>query len=86
MRIRTLCCVLIAGAVLTVLTPSTEAAEVKGVARSEEGLGHSTVSGDFDADGFADLAVGVPGDTVRRGTDLFGRLAPSMSSMAPPTG
>ena len=70
MRISSFGCVLTAAATaLTVWMPTAEAAEVKGVARSGEWLGNSTAAGDFDGDGFADLAVGVPGDAVRRGTE-----------------
>jgi hypothetical protein len=56
---------------LTVWMPSAHAAEeVEGDAKSEERLGSSTATGDFDGDGFVDLAVGVPRDVVRRDADV----------------
>jgi hypothetical protein len=66
-------CVLAAAATaLTVWMPPAQAAEeVEGTAYDGEALGSSTATGDFDGDGFADLAVGVPGDVVRRGADML---------------
>lgn len=37
---------------------------IKGGAEQGDGFGSATASGDFDADGFADLAVGIPGEDL----------------------
>ncbi len=39
-------------------------AKIKGVASAGDELGSSLACGDFDADGYDDLAIGVPGDRV----------------------
>ena len=72
MPTRTFGCVLTAVVTaLMVWIQPAEGAEVKGVARSGEWLGNSTAAGDFDGDGFADLAVGAPRDVVQRETELL---------------
>ncbi len=40
---------------------------VGGVAQADDRFGGSIVGGDFDGDGFADLAIGSPGEDERRG-------------------
>jgi hypothetical protein len=45
--------------------PIAGAAEVRGTAERDEHFGSVTATGDFDGDGYADLAVGVPDDKVR---------------------
>ncbi|TDD62654.1 hypothetical protein E1263_02755 [Kribbella antibiotica] len=46
---------------------------INGVAERGDAFGHSTTCGDFDNDGFADLAVGVPHESVETadGTDVY---------------
>jgi hypothetical protein len=41
---------------------------IKGKAATSEGFGSALAPGDFDGNGFADLAVGAPGDTGFRGS------------------
>lgn len=38
---------------------------VRGVAERDDRFGAALASGDFDSDGFADLAIGVPGESIR---------------------
>src|SRR5690242_15623923 len=46
---------------------------INGVAERGDSFGHATTCGDFDHDGFADLAVGVPHESVETaaGTDVY---------------
>ncbi|MBD2519357.1 FG-GAP repeat protein, partial [Nostoc sp. FACHB-973] len=37
---------------------------IEGVAEASDGFGSSLKTGDFNNDGFADLAIGVPGEDV----------------------
>lgn len=64
-----------AGMVIVVRTPGgtvsrsasrwhQDSAGIGGAAEPGDGFGTSLASGDFDADGFADLAVGVPGEDI----------------------
>jgi hypothetical protein len=41
-----------------------DAAGVVGTAQEEDGFGSSLAAGDFNNNGFADLAIGVPGETI----------------------
>jgi hypothetical protein len=43
---------------------SQDAPDIKGVSRFRDSFGRALAAGDFDNDGFADLAIGVPGDKV----------------------
>jgi hypothetical protein len=44
--------------------------EIAGRAEAGDAFGAALASGDFDADGFADLAVGIPGEDQGRSVDL----------------
>ena len=53
--------------------------EVLGQADDDDFFGFSLAAGDFDADGFADLAVGVPGETL--GSTLLGGGVPGAGAV-----
>ena len=46
-------------------------------AEPDDFFGWSLAAGDFDRDGYADLAVGIPGESIGRGTDVNQQAAPA---------
>jgi hypothetical protein len=46
-----------------------DAGEITTVAEPDDQFGWSVAAGDFDGDGYADLAIGAPGESVGPGTD-----------------
>ena len=57
---------------------------IEGAAESGDAFGSSVASGDFNGDGFADLAVGVPGEAIgsTRGAGMVSVLYGSASGLA----